>query len=163
MFEKWLKNYEKLMLKTRIISQIGAFLLLVLAIVDLFGVGKAISYAENISWEATWVATILPMAFIIGFAIRFRFLFIRERVSVFKSAITWWAGVFAVLIGGIDFHKCWVNCQLDPNITVTYGFYGPFNNALVSAGVLFIALSILRFLITASQAFLQPNEFNPHS
>jgi hypothetical protein len=155
MFNRWFKNYQALMLKTRLLSQFAAFLLLVLAIVDLVGVGRGIAYAENIGWETVWNGTIPAVAFILGFGTRFGVLFSKNRFGTLAMAASWWIVFFAVMMAKIiSYRSCWIDCQVDPNISVSYSYYDPLNDPLVPAGLLFIFLSFFRFVITAAGAFL---------
>lgn len=160
MFSTWLKNYRTLMLKTCFLSQVAAFLLLVLAIVELFGVAQAVSYTENISWETVWSATIPAVAFMVGFGTRFRVLFSKDRFGPLAVAASWWTVLFAVIIGKIGYRSCWIDCPVDPNISVSYSFIDPLNDPLALAGSLFIFFSILRFSITALAAFFHRDELN---
>ena len=156
MFSRWLKNYRTLMLKTRFLSQIAAFMLLVVAIVELIGVGQAATYAENISWEVVLRATVSPLVFISGFGLRFILLFLKDKFGSFSVAVSWWAGATAVAICFIDFQGCFLNCP--DNMS----YYDPFSYPLIPAGFLFVSFSIIRFAVTAIAA-ISHNEFNSNS
>lgn len=156
MYSKWLRNYRTLMLKTRFLSRVGAFLLLVLAVVELIGVVRAASYAENIGWEVVQRAIVFPLVFISGFGLRFIFVSVKDKFGPFSVAVSWWAAAIAAVISFIDFQGCFLNCPENMS------FYDPFSDPLIPAGFLFVSLSIIRFTVTAIAA-ISHNELDPNS
>jgi hypothetical protein len=152
----WLKNYRTLMLKTRFFSQVAAFLVLVLAFVELTRVGQAVTYTENVSREIVFRASVSPLVFIAGFGSRFVLLSMKETFGPFAIAASWWAGAIAVLTCTIDLHGCFLDCPAN------MAFYNPFTNPLMPAGVLFVSISIIRFVITAIAA-ISVHELNSNS
>jgi hypothetical protein len=153
MFSNWKDRYLEGVSKTLFVSKAAALLLTVIAIVEGFGVIRAIQYAENPSEEAIFRAGVSPVVFFAAFGVRLVYL-TALKLTLVGSSITWWLCVASYYFAtSYSMYGCLLNCE--PRTTrISFGIYDLFSAfPLETAGMLFILLGSFRFLITAVLAF----------
>lgn len=153
MFSNWKDRYLKEVSKTLFVSKAAALILTVIAIVEGFGVIRAIQYAENPSEEAIIRASVSPVVFFAAFGLRLVYL-TALKLTLVGTSITWWlCAACSYLATSYSIYGCLLNCE--PRTTrISFGIYDLFSALpLETAGMLFILLGSFRFLITAVLAF----------
>ena len=140
MLANWLKRYRLLMYKTRLLSRIGAFVMVTLAISEAFIVIHGMLMAENVGLEAVTGASLPVVAYLIAFSIRF-YLLLKYPLAAVAGAVSWWVAAIAV-------YAC-----AEPNPHFYY--FG-----IEWAGLFFVFFSACRFLYTVLAAGSKPNEFD---
>src|SRR5690606_9274635 len=77
-------------------SKLAALVIVVIAIVELVGVGQAVRMTENASHEAIRNALITPIIYLVAFGARLFWLFLGTGVTGRVS--TWWVAVAAIYL-----------------------------------------------------------------
>ncbi len=143
MIQRWLTKYQSLLGETRLISRIGAFVMVVLAVTEAATVIYGVSQAENPGRESIVGASVPVAVYIVVFSIRL-FLLSRVPKTTVIHVATWW-------VAAIGVYFC-----AEPRPHFIY--FG-----LEWAGLFFVFFSAVTFLILASLAFSHGNDFNSHS
>ncbi len=143
MVRRWLVKYRSLLGDTRLISRIGAFVMVVLAITDGVTVIDAISRTENPGREAVIAASTPVIVYSVVFGIRLYLLYRVPKATVVHF-FSWWAAAIGVYF-----------CS-DPNPHFYYF-------RLEHAGLFFVFFSSVTFMITALMVFFNSNDHDSHS
>lgn len=150
-----IQRYTTLMSRTRVLSQTGAFLALVLALLEGGNVIRGVQLAENLSREAVISASIPPITFALGFGFRFICL-LRWTASTTIGPLSWWVAFSCVALSVLTSFG-WFELS-------GYSKYHPYSmSALEWTGSLFVMFSIVRFSATLLLAFSSNNELDSHS
>lgn len=142
-------RYSRIAAGSRISSQFGALIILVIAIIETIRIGQQSLAVGNLSRGALWNGGVPVGLFLIAFGLRFVLLF-QFASSIFVRAITWWLS-FAVF--------CFCLKYFGPEPGVIYSFFHTF--PLVTSGMIFVFVGCLRFLYFASVSL--KNDVNPNS
>lgn len=149
MLTSWASKYVKAAENSRLSSQFGALVILVIGLTEGVRIARAILASENPSWDAFMEGTIPTALFIVAFGSRFLLLF-RYAANVAIRTITWWAAVGTVWFC-IEFYG--------PQPGVFYDLFNSF--PLEMSGLLFILAGSLRFFYFSSISF--KNDLYPNS
>ncbi len=142
------------MLRTRTLSCVGAFLMIVLALVDGWQVIKGVQLAENLSPEAVIEATIPPVAIASGFGFRFIALVGLRRITIL-GFLSWWVAFCAVALPvARSMHFAQHGFPKVHPYTMT---------PLEWAGILFVVISMVRFSVTLSVAISSQDDIDSYS
>lgn len=152
-FEKWAKQYELLMRRSRFVSQLGAFWFALLAALEVTSLGGAVygnytNLGAVLFWESIKAGSLL-IALFIAFSIRFVLFYrVPARRYIFLP-ISWFvvAALLALYILLFD-HGFWF--RTGPSYAIySLSQIDPF----IAQGPIFICLSAARFAITSVLAF----------
>ena len=155
MFSNWKDRYLEEVSKTLFVSKAAALILTVIAIVEGFGVLRAIQYVENPSEEAIIRASVSPVVFFAAFGLRLVYL-TALKLTLVGTSITWWlCAACSYIATSYSMYGCLLNCEpLKGEPRISFGIYDLFSALpLETAGMLFILLGSFRFLITAVLSF----------
>lgn len=155
MFGKWFEQYQKLSQRTRFISQLGAFLIALSALLSLFDIVYFLHFINYLSVKGFFKVNGLPTAVIFQtivltvFALRFVLLF-------FKSEKTFKISQFLWLFGFIILVIYWYISRPEPPEPGAFGFYSTFPEPIFSHaarifdgfGVFYLILSPVKNVIT---------------
>jgi hypothetical protein len=147
MCRDWLKIYRQVMLRSSIVSQIGSFIVLMIAASELALLVRAISYAENASYDAVSDALIYIIPVLVSFGVRFFVMVRQNRYSLWVVSASWWLTFIGVAIGVVT---------SGPSGGGLYDIFSAF--PLHGAGIAYIVISILRFLATSIVVLTYPDE-----
>lgn len=138
MWKAWEQKYTLSVANSRMSSQFGVFVILIIGIIDVFYILEAISLTEGVSPE-TVIKAFIPVAiFVPAFGLRFVLLF-RFASSIYIRLITWWTIVTVV-------YFCW--SQFGPQAGVVYSLIGSF--PLMVSGMLYVLIGTMRFVYFGS-------------
>lgn len=149
MLGQWFNRYCKTASNSKRSSQLGAFLILMIALIEAFDLIRRASAAENLSWESVINGAVPISLFILTFGLRFILLF-SSASNLVVRAITWWLIVLAV---------CFCYEVYGPEPGVVYDLFHTF--PLEVSGSIFLFVGAIRFLYFASVSF--KNDVDPHS
>ena len=144
MLKSWYENYEILMRKTSFISKLGALIVIVVTLFELFQSIKWIVSSEQVG-IGTWsllMFFVFPFIYLFLFGLRF-VIFFRQN-TYWLIAIT---GISAAIL--IYVHL---------SVFYSAGLMNPFNEPLLIVGSLFFLLGGIRFVITALAAIASHTE-----
>ncbi len=145
----WAKRYSRVAARSRISSQFGALVILVIAVMEAIRIIRASLAVEDLSWDAVWSAGVPTALFLVAFGLRF-FLLFRFPSSLLIRAITWW----------LCFATFWFCLEyFGPEPGVICDLFHTF--PLVTSGLVFVFTGGLRFLYFASVSF--KNDIDPNS
>ncbi len=145
----WAQRYSIAAANSRLSSQIGAFIILVIGLMEAIRIVGASLAAEDLSWVAVWTGAVPTGLFLLAFGSRF-FLLFRFASSLMIRSVTWWLLLVTVWFCSEYF---------GPEPGVIYDLFHSF--PLVTSGTIFVLLGCLRFLYFASVSF--KHERNPDS
>ena len=152
MFTGWTSRYGSTAGKSKRLSQIGAFVILVMALVEAVDLFRGASQAENLSWDSVFYGPrgiiVLTIVFL-GFGVRLFALAWKPSSFLFRS-LSWW------IVVGTD----WLSDEFsgrDPRMI--YDLFHTF--PLQVAGLFYVLLGTLRFLYFAAVSF--KNDLDPNS
>lgn len=149
MFINWAKRYSQAAAGSRISSQLGALVVLVIAIMEAIRIVRSSMAVEYLSWDAVWSGGVPTGLFLVAFGLRF-FLLFWFASSFLVRAMTWW----------LTFVTFWFCLEyFGPEPGVFYSLFHTF--PLVTSGMVFVFIGNLRFLYFASVSF--KNELDPNS
>lgn len=141
MAESWVKRYTARAARSRLASQLGAFVIIVIAIMEAIRIGQGAMAAENLSWVSVWRGVIPTTVFFLVFGLRF-FLLVRFASNFVIRFFTWWS----VFITG------WICYSIfGPEPGVVYDLFSTF--PLETSWLVFVLFGCLRFLYFALASF----------
>ncbi len=147
MLERWNKSYQELMLKTRLVSQFGAFWLIIAALVELCRLWKAM-YDNWPRGSDLWNSSLKISAFgslVIGlFAVRFFVLYRRSEYRSQTICLSWLLPVVALFLYWANSNNFWID---EGSNSVIYVFGR--TDEILRSGLFFVIVSALRFLSTS--------------
>lgn len=141
MLRGWVQRYTACAGRSRLASQFGAFIIIVIGVMEAIRIGQGVMAAENLSWVAVWSGVIPTTLFLLVFGFRF-ILFFRFASNLTIRSLTWWV---AFITGWI----CYTIFGPEPGV-----FYDLFNSfPLETSWVIFVFVGGLRFLYFAATSF----------
>jgi hypothetical protein len=117
-------------------SKLAALVIVVIAIVELVGVGQAVRTAENASHEAIRLALITPIIYLVAFGSRLFWLFL--GTGLIGRVLTWWIAVAAIYLD--------VQLTGGPASGAMYSLFDSF--PLLVSGMTFTAIGAVKFVVT---------------
>lgn len=137
----WVQRYTARAGRSRLASQLGAFIIIVIGLMEAIRIVQGSMAAENLSWVAVWRGVIPTSVFLLVFGLRF-FLFFRFASNFEIRVLTWW---LLFILGWICYSI------FGPEAGVYYDFFSTF--PLETSWVVFLILGGLRFLYFAARSF----------
>lgn len=147
--EKIIAEYDRLMFKTKWLSQLGVFLILVFAFADLFRVFMLVYLDLNILYTSAFqvVKTIIfYLLMITAFGFRFIKLFSRRETASGYMYVSWWVPLAAAFLYYADAKNYWQN---------DFGIFSFQSDPLESIWITFLIWSGIRFFITMVISFIR--------
>jgi hypothetical protein len=151
MFISWTSRYESRAGKSKRLSQIGAFVILVMVLVEAVDLFRRASQAENLSWDSAFYGPsgiiVLTIVFL-GFGVRLLALAWKPSSFLFRS-LSWW-----IVVG-----TYWLSDEFSGRDSrMIYDLFHTF--PLQVAGMFYVLVGSLRFLYFASISFKNDLDFN---
>lgn len=152
--EKIMAEYDRLMFKTKWLSQLGALLVLVLAVVEIAR-SLNVVYLEFYPFddlpEAVVRTIFLQFLIAVVFGLRFILLFRRQPMRSLLVKASWLFALAAAFLYFDGSKHYWIT----PEPGIQFGIYSIARaDPLESVWVFFIFFSVIRFSITLFIAFL---------
>ncbi len=139
MLTEWGKRYSRNAARSTVLSQLGAFVILVIALIESVSLFRAILTAEDVvSLQAVTNAAIPVGLFLFAFGVRF-ILFFRYASFLVIRTISWWLIVLTV-------EFC--SARYGPEPGTIYDIFSSF--PLVTSGTLFLVAGSVRFVYFAT-------------
>lgn len=140
MLDSWKQKYLTAVAEATKSSQFGAFVIVIMVLVEAFSIIRAAAEAENYTAGAVYQAVMPVVLFAIAFGLRFGLLF-NFATNVAIRSITWWSIVLVVWF-------CLY--QFGPSPGAFYSLFHSF--PLQVAGMFFVLAGAIRFIYFGSVA-----------
>lgn len=152
MLRNWAKRYSLAAANSKRLSELGAFVIVVMALVEAVDLFRGASQAENLSWDSVFYGPtgIIVLSIVsVGFGVRLLALAWKPSSFLFRS-LSWWIVVAAY----------WLSDEFsgrDPRMI--YDLFHTF--PLQVAGTFYVLIGSVRFLYFALISF--KNDLDPSS